>query len=121
MRLYSKLLYVFPVCLTAIGIGIHFFGVLGVFQQEQSRLVHTVLLVVDSLVVFGLLRKSVFGYCLAILLYIEQCIVQPYFAYQRFLQDGSVFGFLVVCPLVLSALVILITNKKLFTIKPSRL
>lgn len=115
----TRLLFWYPIALTAIGVGIHSFGTLGLFQLEVYRMVHAVMLLADMLVVSGLLKKTVWGYWLAVLLYIEQSIGQPYWAYHAFLQDGTLFQLLVVCPLVIMALVVLVFNRKLFIKRPS--
>jgi hypothetical protein len=109
-----RLLFWYPIALTTIGVGIHLFGTLGLFQLHVLRVVHVVMLIVDLLVVIGLLKKTKWGYWLAILLYIEQSIGQPYWSYQGFGHDGALFQLLVVCPLVIAALAVLVFNKRLF-------
>ena len=110
----TKLLYWYPIALTAIGVGIHFFGTLGLFQREVSIATHAILLTIDLLVVIGLLKRTAWGYWLAVLLYIDQSIMQPYLGYQAFIQGLGLYQLLVVCPLVMTALVVLAFNKKLF-------
>lgn len=107
-------LYYYPIILTSIGVGIHLFGTLGLFQVEVPRLWHVLMLIVDFLVVVGLARKTVWGYRLALLLYIQQSIMQPYWAWQAYLQGLGLFQLLVTSPLVIVALIILIFRKKLF-------
>ena len=115
----TRLLFWYPIALTVIGVGIHLFGTLGLFQLEVLRMVHVVMLIADMLVVIGLLKKTAWGYWLAIFLYIEQSIGQPYWAYQAFLRNGNLYQFLVVCPLVIVALVVLVLNRKLFIKRPA--
>lgn len=110
----AKLLYCYPVTLTAIGIGIHFFGTLGLFQLDVPQANHALMLVIDILVVIGLSKRANWGYWLGVFLYIQQSIMQPYWAYQNFLQGMGLFQLLVTSPLVVAALLILVFNKKLF-------
>lgn len=110
----NRCLYLYPIVLTVVGVGIHFFGMLRLFQLEVSGLAHTVMFAIDLLVVVGLFRKSTFGYWLAILLYSEQSIMQPYWAYHAYIEGQGLFQILVTCPLVIGALFILISNKPLF-------
>lgn len=85
------------------------------FQLEVPRANHAFMLVIDFFVVLGLLRRSLLGYWLAILLYVEQSIMQPFWAYESFVEDhGRLFQLLVTSPLVIAALLVLIFNKPLF-------
>jgi hypothetical protein len=108
-----RLLYYYPIILTGIGVGIHSLGTIGSFQEEQSPIIHAIMLAVDLLVVIGLLKRTLWGYWVAILLYIEQSIMQPYWGYLSFTQ-GSWYQLAVVCPLVIAALAVLVFNKRLF-------
>lgn len=110
----SVLLYSIPIIVSAIGVGIHLLGVLLLFQLEVPRLVHGVMLIIDTLVVLGLLRKIIPGYWLAVLLYIQQAIMQPYWAMLNYLHHKSLFQLLVASPLVITCLIILVFNRKLF-------
>jgi hypothetical protein len=110
----KEYIYWYPIMLSAIGVGIHFLGTLGLFQLEVHRLAHLIMFIIDFMVVLGLLKKSKRGYLLAILLYIEQSIMQPYWAYLSFIAGFGIFQLLVTSPLVIIALIILIFNKSLF-------
>ncbi|MCA9507701.1 MAG: hypothetical protein KC505_04680 [Myxococcales bacterium] len=110
----NKLLRFYLICLTAAGVLIHFFGALKLFQLDVPQANHLIMLIVDSLVVFGLLKRSTWGYWLAILLYIQQSFMQPYCAYQNYLFTGAVYQLILTSPLVIIALVILAVNKQLF-------
>lgn len=110
----TRLLYWFPIVLSAIGVGIHFFGTLAMFQLEVPRVNHAVMLIIDFMVVVGLLRRTPWGYWLAILLYIEQSIMQPYWAYIAYVEGHGLFQLLVTSPLVITALLVLALNKALF-------
>jgi hypothetical protein len=94
----TTLLYSYPIALSAIGIGIHFFGTLGLFQLGVSVPMHALMLTIDLLVVIGLWKKTACGYWLAILLYIEQSIMQPYWAYQSYIKGLGLFQLLVTSP-----------------------
>ncbi len=111
----ARILYCYPILLTAIGVGIHFFGTIGLFHIEGPRIFHAIMLTVDFLVVIGLSKRTIWGYWLANLLYIEQSIMQTYWGFIH----GSYYQLAVVCPLVMVALVILIFNNRLF-VKASR-
>jgi hypothetical protein len=113
-KIQNKLLRFYPICLTAVGVFIHFFGALKLFQPDVPQISHLIMLIVDSLVVFALLRRSAWGYWLAILLYIQQSIMQPYWAYQNYLSTGAVYQLVLTSPLVIIALAILTMNKHLF-------
>ena len=67
----DKLLFYYPIALTAIGILIHLFGTLQLFQPEVPQLNHAIMLTIDFLVVLGLLKRTAWGYWLAILLYVS--------------------------------------------------
>lgn len=108
------LFYWYPILISTIGVGIHLFGVLELFQLEVPRSIHGLMLLVDSLVLIGLLQKSRWGYWLALLLYLEQSIMQPYWAYQAYLAEGSFFQFWVASPVVIIALLVLASNHRLF-------
>lgn len=110
----AKLLYYYPIALTAIGVGIHFFGTLGLFQLETPQANHALMFIIDILVVIGLSKRTDWGYWLAVFLYIQQSIMQPYWAYQNFLQGMGLFQLLVTSPLVVASLAVLALNKRLF-------
>lgn len=106
----NKLLWIYPVFLTSIGIVIHFLGFLKLYQLEVNQINHFIMLIIDILVVFGLLKKYAFGYYLAIFLYIQQSIMQPYWGYQ----NNSLYQIIIVSLFVITALFILIFNKNIF-------
>lgn len=110
----TRLIYWYPIVLTSLGVGIHFFGTLGLFQLEVPRSIHALMLVIDFMVVVGLFRRTSWGYWLAIVLYLEQSIMQPYWAYQAFLEGHGPFQLLITSPLVIAALLILAFNKAVF-------
>lgn len=103
-----------PIAITSIGVAIHLFGTLGLFQLEVHRVVHMAMLIVDSTVVIGLLKKTTWGYWLAVMLYIEQSIGVPYLCYQIFVHNTGLKELVLAGPLVVSCLLILLLNKKLF-------
>ena len=114
----TRILYWYPISLSLIGVLIHLFGTLGLFQVEVTRAIHALMFTIDTLVVIGLLKKANWGYWLAILLYIEQSIMQPYWGYQSFVRGGGLYQLLVVCPLVIGALAVLAFNKRWFIRAP---
>jgi|GEM_PF-3263593 len=110
----NRALYLYPITLSAIGVVIHFLGILRLFQLDVSIPIHVALFAIDLLVVIGLVRKTKWGYWLAVLLYVEQSIMQPILAYKAFMQGLGLFQLLVTSPLVIGALIILVFNKRLF-------
>lgn len=114
----TRSLYCYPIILSAIGVGIHFFGAVGLFQVEQPRVIHAIMLTIDLLVVIGLSKRAHWGYWLAISLYIEQSIMQPYWGYLSLINYDAWYQLAIVCPLVMTALVVLAFNKRLFVRSP---
>jgi hypothetical protein len=109
-----KWLYVFPVVLTSIGIGIHLLGGLKLFQLDVPWFAHAIMLLVDALVVIGLLQQSRWGYWLGVLLYIQQSIMQPYWGFQAYLQGGNIYLLVAVSSLCVASLITLLFNRGLF-------
>jgi hypothetical protein len=69
---------------------------------------------IDFIVVIGLLSKSLIGYYMSILLYGEQVVMQPYWAYQKFLNNFFVLHpceWIITPILVTISLSILLFNK----------
>lgn len=66
------------------------------------------------MVVIGLCKRTVWGYWLAIFLYIEQSIMQPYWGYEAFVEGQGLFQLLLTSPAVIAGLIILAFNMKLF-------
>lgn len=110
----NTIFYLYPIMLSAIGVVIHFLGIFRLFQLEVPAPTHVIMFAIDLLVVIGLLRKTHWGYWLAVLLYVQQSIMQPIWAYKAFMQSLGLFQLLVTSPLVMGALIILACNKRLF-------
>lgn len=109
----TRVLYYYPIALAGIGTCLHLLGTVGLFQPELPRGLHMIMYAIAIVVVIGLFAKSFCAYWLAILLFIEQSVMQPYWGYQSFSQ-GSFFQILVVWPLVIAALGILVFNQRIF-------
>jgi uncharacterized membrane protein len=112
----GRLFYWYPIVVSALGIGIHFFGTLRLFQREVPQANHIIMLIIDMLVVIGLLKRTTWGYWFAVLLYIQQSTMQPYWAYQAYMQgkDFGLFQVMITSPAVIAALFVLVFNKRLF-------
>lgn len=54
----TRPLYWYPISLSAIGVGIHFFGTLRLFQLEVPRSIHAIMFFIDLLVVVGLIQQD---------------------------------------------------------------
>ncbi len=104
-----------PLITAIIGVGIHTLGLLD-FIPHPSVLADTCMLLIDLLVAYGLIKKTRWGYYLALILFLQQSIMQPYWAYQKYIS-----GFVILHPvelfiaplLVISCFIILIFNKKI--------
>jgi hypothetical protein len=85
----TKSIRFYPIILTAIGVVIHGFALLGLAISNTPNWLHGLMLIVDSTVVAGLIKKKIWGYALAIALYIQQVIFQIYWAYQGYSNHWS--------------------------------
>ncbi len=105
-----------------IGIVIHTLGLLTLIPHPRVIL-DLSMLIIDILVVYGLIKKTTWGYYLAIVLYLQQSIMQPYWGYL-----GYVSNFFIVHPaehiiapmLVMLSLLLLIANKNNFVHSTTR-
>lgn len=105
-----------PIAVTAIGICIHVLGVAGLFVQT-SFIHDLIMLGIDCFVLTGLLRRTAWGYYLAVGLYIQQSVMQPYWAYKSYLAEYFFIHPMVLflAPIVvMTSLIILLTNKVAF-------
>ncbi len=82
MSMISRFLYSFPIFVTIIGIAIHLLALLGFSFGEQPALIHWMMLIIDSVVVVLLIKRTALGYFLGLLLYVQQTISQTYWAFQ---------------------------------------
>lgn len=111
-----ELIYKLPLTLTIIGIIIHFLGLFRILQITTMQF-DALMLIIDIVTAYGLFKRYSFGYYLAIILYIEQSIMQPFWSYKAF--KAKIY---IIHPiehflpslLVLSCLFILITSKEVF-------
>lgn len=112
----AHILRAFPIALTALGVIIHTCGIFDVLPQTTFEL-DLLMLCIDFIVLLSLLLRITLGYYLAIFLYIQQSIMQPYWAYQKYLmQTFSINPIEVfITPiLVFLSLIILIKNRNMF-------
>lgn len=109
----TRLLYYYPIVLAGIGTCLHLLGTVGLYQPDLSRGLHMIMYALAILVVIGLFAKGIWAYWLAVALFVEQAVMQPYWGYQLSSQ-GHYAHMFVACPLVMVALVILVFNQPLF-------
>lgn len=108
-----------PVIVAAIGIVIHALSLLD-FISHPSFISDLSMFFIDILVVYGLINKRVWGYWLAVVLYLQQSVMQPYWAYQKYVSHFYIvhpIEYFVASILVISSLFILIFNKKYYLSK----
>ncbi len=105
-----------PVVVTAISVGVHALGVLELIPHP-SFTGDLSMSVIDLLVIYGLLKKMRWGYFLACLLYVQQSIMQPYWAYCKYNANFFILHWVEIflAPLlVISTFCFLILNKRYF-------
>lgn len=106
----------FLIFITMMGAIIHILGLLNIIPHP-TLIVDLSMLFIDLLVIYGLIRKVVWSYYLAVALYLQQSIMQPYWSYHKYTN-----GFIIIHPMeyflapfiVILALTILIFNKNHF-------
>ncbi len=112
----THILRAFPIALTALGVIIHICGIFDVLSQTTFEM-DLLMFCVDSLVLLSLFLRITWGYSLAICLYVQQSIMQPYWAYQKYvIQTFSIHpieGFITPI-LVWMSLIVLIKNRNIF-------
>lgn len=102
-----------PIVTAILGVIIHVLGLLD-FIPHSSLMTEFVMFSIDSLVVYGLLKNRKWGYFLAICLYLQQSIMQPYWSYQKYLTEFYVIHpieYFVAPILVMVSLIICIIHK----------
>ena len=105
-----------PIMVAMIGIVIHSLGLLDLIPHPLFIL-DLLMLCIDILVVYGLIKKTTWGYWLAIALYLQQSLMQPYWAYQKYVSHFYIvhpIEYFVASILVISSLLILVFNKQYF-------
>ena len=105
----------FLICLTAYFVVVHLSGILQLYQLSVPLWIHIVFFIVDSLVVVGLVKKTKWGYFLAVVLCFHQVIVQTYWSFFSGIALESLGirqSFLLV--IVTFALAILLIKKDIF-------
>jgi len=105
-----------PVIVAAIGVIIHALGLLDLIPHPEF-ISDLSMFFIDILVVYGLMKKTVWGYWLAVALYLQQSLMQPYWAYQKYVSHFYIvhpIEYFAASLLVISSLLILIFNKKQF-------
>ncbi len=109
----------FPILVAALGVIIHALGIVSVVPQTTIFLDIT-MFVVDFLVCYGLIKRKSWGYYLAIILFLQQSIMQPIWAYNKYVIKFFVIHkieYFISPILVILSLIILVFNKNLFVKK----
>ena len=102
-----------PIFVTFLGIIIHTLGLLN-FIPNPGFVSDISMLIVDTLVFYGLIKQTRFGYFAAVVLYLQQSIMQPYWAYSKYINNYFILDKieLLIGPfLVILSLILLITNR----------
>jgi hypothetical protein len=105
-----------PITVAIIGIVIHSLGLLDLIPHPLFIL-DLLMLCIDILVAYGLIKKTTWGYWLAIALYLQQSFMQPYWAYEKYMSNFYIvhpIEYFAASLLVILSLLILIFNKKQF-------
>ena len=107
-----------PIILSIIGIYIHAMGLLNLIPAPVF-LVDLLMLFTDLLVAYGLIKKTLWGYWLAVALYLQQSFMQPYWAYEKYISNFFILHpieYFVSPILVIASLFILLLNKRKFVL-----
>ena len=102
-----------PILTAIIGVGIHALGLLEIIPHP-SVFVDSCMLFIDLLVAYGLIKKTRWGYYLALILFLQQSSMQPYWAYQKYIANFAILHpiELFIAPiLVIISFIILIMRK----------
>ncbi len=106
----------FPISVAALGVIIHALGIMNILPQT-TILLDIGMFVVDFLVCYGLIKRKSWGYYLAIILFLQQSIMQPIWAYNKYVINFFVIHeieYFISPILVILSLIILVFNKNLF-------
>ena len=107
-----------PIVITFIGIIIHIVGLLNLISHPDFP-TDLLMLSVDSIVTYGLIKKKFWGYWLAIILYCQQSLMQPYWAYEKYISNFYIIHpieYFIAPILVIASLIILLFNKRQFVL-----
>lgn len=111
-----KFIRFFPISVAALGVIIHALGIVNVVPQT-TLLLDMIMFAIDFLVCYGLINKKPWGYYLAIILFLQQSIMQPIWAYNKYILNFFVIHkieYFISPILVILSLVILVFNKSIF-------
>ncbi len=114
-----KFIRFFPISVVALGVIIHALGIVNVVPQT-TILLDLTMFVVDFLVCYGLIKRKAWGYYLAIILFLQQSIMQPIWSYNKYIINFFVIHkieYFISPILVILSLIILVFNKNLFVKK----
>lgn len=105
-----------PIITAIIGVAIHALGLFDLIPHP-TFMADLSMLVIDLSVFYGLIKKTRWGYYLAIILYLQQSIMQPYWAYHYHTSNSFIVHpaeHWVAPLLVICSFIILILNKNVF-------
>jgi hypothetical protein len=111
----QRALYLLPIAVATVGVGIHLLGVLGIDPQNAPAVGHAVMFVVDLAVVVGLLGRRRWGYWLAVGLFVQQTTFQAWWAYHALMSEAPLWGAQLATPvLCLACLLVLLVRGDLY-------
>ena len=116
VALVERIQNLLPIILSIIGVFIHSMGLLNLIPAPVF-LVDLLMLFTDLLVAYGLIKKTLWGYWLAVALYLQQSFMQPYWAYEKYISNFFILHpieYLMSPLLVIASLFILLLNKRHF-------
>ena len=121
LNMLQFLIVHFPIFIACVGIVIHLLGITKVLIIADLH-ADIIMFLLDSLVVYGLLKRKKWGWWLAVLLFLQQSIMQPYWAYKKYLIGVYALHLaeIFIAPIIVClCLSILLLNKKHYQPKVS--
>lgn len=108
-----------PIIVSIVGLIIHSLGLLNLIPHPIF-IIDLLMFLVDLTVTYGLIKKTFYGYWLAVILYSQQSLMQPYWAYKKYMANFFIihpFEYYIAPLLVFSSLLILLFNKRQFMLQ----
>jgi hypothetical protein len=102
-----------PIIVTSVGVILHLLGVFSILKITSFE-IDLIMLGVDILVAYGLIMRKKWGWNIALILFTQQSIMQPYWAYNLYRNNIYIIHpieLFIPTILVISSLIILIINK----------
>ena len=105
-----------PIIVVMLGVIIHFLGVTQILMMASFR-ADAIMFIIDLLVALGLFWRKKWGWYLAIILFTQQSIMQPYWSYQKYLSHFFIIHpleYMIAPALVVISLVLLVKDKDIY-------